>query len=151
MLVFEFPSRIALRFGFDGFLRTTARQHTAALGVGAHAPFAQAVNVSAAILGEEIEAKRVAPGKHRHLVIQSGLLEFTLQRVPGPKQPEGWTPTTKLIFMDRKTIFSDGGIRQLLHRAGPERQVPNAQRCIVGGSGGSYMDAQIMMLERATR
>lgn len=42
------------------------------------------------------------------------------------------------------------GIRQLLHRAEPERQVDNAQRCIVGGTGGSYMDAQIMMLERAT-
>jgi acetyl-CoA acetyltransferase len=43
------------------------------------------------------------------------------------------------------------GVRQLLHRAGPDRQVPNAQRCIVGGTGGSYMDAQIMMLERVTR
>jgi|GEM_PF-2731938 len=43
------------------------------------------------------------------------------------------------------------GIRQLLHRAGPDRQVPNARHCIVGGTGGSYMDAQIMMLERATR
>lgn len=43
------------------------------------------------------------------------------------------------------------GVRQLLHRAEPERQVPNARKCIVGGSGGSYMDAQIMMLERVTR
>jgi acetyl-CoA C-acetyltransferase len=43
------------------------------------------------------------------------------------------------------------GIRQLLHRAGDARQVPDARRCIVGGTGGSYMDAQIMMLERATR
>ncbi|PVG83556.1 acetyl-CoA acetyltransferase [Nocardioides gansuensis] len=42
-------------------------------------------------------------------------------------------------------------IRQLLHRAEPERQVPSAQRCIVGGSGGSYMDAQIMMLERVEK
>jgi len=43
------------------------------------------------------------------------------------------------------------GIRQLLHRAEPERQVADAQRCIVGGSGGSYMDAQIMMLERVEK
>lgn len=43
------------------------------------------------------------------------------------------------------------GIRQLLHRAEPERQVSDAQRCIVGGTGGSYMDAQIMMLERVTK
>lgn len=42
-------------------------------------------------------------------------------------------------------------IRQLLHRAEPERQVADARRCIVGGSGGSYMDAQIMMLERVEK
>ena len=42
-------------------------------------------------------------------------------------------------------------IRQLLHRAGPDRQIANAKRCIVGGSGGSYMDAQIMMLERVVK
>jgi acetyl-CoA C-acetyltransferase len=40
------------------------------------------------------------------------------------------------------------GIRQLLHRAPPKRQVENCQRAIIGGSGGSYMDAQILLLER---
>jgi len=40
------------------------------------------------------------------------------------------------------------GVRQLLHRAGPERQVENCQRAIIGGTGGSYMDAQILLLER---
>lgn len=43
------------------------------------------------------------------------------------------------------------GVRQLLHRADAPRQVENAQKCIVGGTGGSYMDAQIMMLERVTK
>jgi len=43
------------------------------------------------------------------------------------------------------------GVRQLLHRAEPGRQIPNARRCIVGGTGGSYMDAQIMMLERVEK
>jgi acetyl-CoA C-acetyltransferase len=40
------------------------------------------------------------------------------------------------------------GVRQLLGRAGSERQVPGVQRCIVGGTGGSYMDAQVLLLER---
>ena len=43
------------------------------------------------------------------------------------------------------------GIRQLLHRAEPPRQVDGAQRAIVGGSGGSYMDSQVMLLERVTK
>jgi acetyl-CoA C-acetyltransferase len=41
------------------------------------------------------------------------------------------------------------GIRQLLWRAGPERQVEGCVRCIIGGSGGSYMDSQVLLLERA--
>jgi acetyl-CoA C-acetyltransferase len=40
------------------------------------------------------------------------------------------------------------GIRQLLHRAPNKRQVEDCQRAIIGGSGGSYMDAQILLLER---
>jgi acetyl-CoA C-acetyltransferase len=42
------------------------------------------------------------------------------------------------------------GVRQLLWRAEPERQILDCQRCIVGGSGGSYMDAQVLLLERIT-
>lgn len=40
------------------------------------------------------------------------------------------------------------GVRQLLWRAEPERQIDGCERCLIGGSGGSYMDAQILMLER---
>ena len=43
------------------------------------------------------------------------------------------------------------GVRQLLWRAEPERQVPGVQRCVVGGSGGSYMDAQVLLLERTAK
>jgi len=43
------------------------------------------------------------------------------------------------------------GIRQLLHRAEPQRQVENAQRAVCGGSGGTYMDSQVLLLERTTR
>jgi acetyl-CoA C-acetyltransferase len=43
------------------------------------------------------------------------------------------------------------GVRQLLGRAGPERQIEGVRRCIVGGTGGSYMDAQVLLLERRTR
>jgi len=42
------------------------------------------------------------------------------------------------------------GVRQLLGRADPRRQLPDAQRCIVGGTGGSYMDAQVLLLERSS-
>ena len=39
-------------------------------------------------------------------------------------------------------------VRQLLGRAGPQRQLPGVRRAVVGGTGGSYMDAQVMLLER---
>ena len=40
------------------------------------------------------------------------------------------------------------GVRQLLGRADEPRQVKNARRCAIGGTGGSYMDAQVLLLER---
>lgn len=40
------------------------------------------------------------------------------------------------------------GVRQLLWQAGPERQVVGARRAIIGGTGGSYMDSQVLCLER---
>jgi len=36
----------------------------------------------------------------------------------------------------------------LLWRAESERQINGCERCIVGGTGGSYMDAQVLLLER---
>jgi acetyl-CoA acetyltransferase len=42
-------------------------------------------------------------------------------------------------------------VRQLLGRAGSDRQVSDCQRAVVGGTGGSYMDAQVMLLERVDR
>jgi acetyl-CoA C-acetyltransferase len=41
------------------------------------------------------------------------------------------------------------GVRQLLGRAEGMRQIRNCKRCIIGGTGGSYMDAQVLLLERA--
>lgn len=43
------------------------------------------------------------------------------------------------------------GVRQLLHRAEGPRQIDNCRRGIIGGSGGSYMDAQVLLLERVER
>jgi acetyl-CoA acetyltransferase len=40
-------------------------------------------------------------------------------------------------------------VRQLMWRAGSDRQVEGCRRAVVGGTGGSYMDAQVMLLERA--
>jgi acetyl-CoA C-acetyltransferase len=42
------------------------------------------------------------------------------------------------------------GVRQLLGRAEDARQIRDCKRCIIGGTGGSYMDAQVLLLERAT-
>jgi acetyl-CoA C-acetyltransferase len=42
------------------------------------------------------------------------------------------------------------GVRQLLWRAEPERQIAGCRRCVVGGTGGSYMDAQVLLLERTS-
>jgi acetyl-CoA C-acetyltransferase len=41
-------------------------------------------------------------------------------------------------------------VRQLLWQAGPDRQIEGCERAIVGGTGGSYMDAQVLLLERVT-
>lgn len=43
------------------------------------------------------------------------------------------------------------GVRQLLRRAEPDRQIPDAARAVCGGSGGTYMDSQVLLLERVTR
>lgn len=40
------------------------------------------------------------------------------------------------------------GVRQLMHEAPPERQIKGAERGIVGGTGGSYSDAQVLLMER---
>jgi acetyl-CoA C-acetyltransferase len=40
------------------------------------------------------------------------------------------------------------GIRQLLGRAETQRQIQGCRRAIIGGTGGSYMDAQVLLLER---
>lgn len=45
------------------------------------------------------------------------------------------------------TALLTEGVRQLLGRAGPERQVADATRAVCGGSGGTYMDSQVLLLE----
>jgi acetyl-CoA C-acetyltransferase len=40
------------------------------------------------------------------------------------------------------------GVRQLLGRAESKRQVEKNRRAIIGGTGGSYMDSQVLLLER---
>ncbi len=43
------------------------------------------------------------------------------------------------------------GVRQLLGKAGPERQIAGATRAVCGGTGGTYMDSQVLLLEGVTR
>lgn len=40
------------------------------------------------------------------------------------------------------------GVRQMLGRAEPQRQLEKTDRAIIGGSGGSYMDSQVLLLEQ---
>ncbi len=40
------------------------------------------------------------------------------------------------------------GVRQLLWKAEPERQIETPKRAVIGGTGGSYMDSQVLLLER---
>lgn len=40
------------------------------------------------------------------------------------------------------------GVRQLLWAAEPERQIDQPRKALIGGSGGTYMDAQVLLLER---
>ena len=40
------------------------------------------------------------------------------------------------------------GIRQLLRQAPADRRIDGCERAIIGGTGGSYMDAQVLLLER---
>lgn len=42
-------------------------------------------------------------------------------------------------------------VRQLSGKAESNRQVEGAQRAVCGGSGGTYMDSQVLLLERVTR
>lgn len=41
------------------------------------------------------------------------------------------------------------GVRQLLWAAAPDRQIGGCRRAVIGGTGGSYMDSQVLLLERA--
>lgn len=41
-------------------------------------------------------------------------------------------------------------VRQLMGRAG-DRQIVGAERAVCGGTGGTYMDSQVLLLERVTR
>jgi acetyl-CoA C-acetyltransferase len=49
------------------------------------------------------------------------------------------------------TALLTEGVRQLLGRAEPERQVDGASRAVCGGSGGTYMDSQVLLLEGVSR
>jgi len=42
-------------------------------------------------------------------------------------------------------------VRQLLGRADDARQVPDPRRGVVGGTGGTYMDGQVLLLERVQK
>lgn len=42
-------------------------------------------------------------------------------------------------------------VRQLLGRAPSDRQISDATRAVLGGSGGTYMDSQVLLLEGVTR
>ncbi|WP_261566282.1 thiolase family protein [Frankia gtarii] len=108
------------------------------------ADIAEIYDSYAAVLASGMEGLGLAP-KH----------EAARQFARGEFSPGGRLPTNTnggLLSAGHTgvgggTALLTEGVRQLLGRAGPERQVEGATRAVCGGSGGTYMDSQVLLLE----
>lgn len=49
------------------------------------------------------------------------------------------------------TALLTEAVRQLMGKAGSDRQIEGATRAVCGGSGGTYMDSQVLLLEGVSR
>lgn len=127
--------------------RTAAQRAFEQTGWGPDAiQIAQIYDTYAAVLTSAVEALGLCEAGEGARWFASGAAD------PGGKLPcntNGGMLSAGHTGVGGGTALLVEGIRQLLHRAGPQRQITNVQRCAVGGTGGSYMDAQILFLERA--
>lgn len=108
------------------------------------ADLAEIYDSYAAVLASGLEGLGLAPKGEAARMFAAG--EFS----PGGRLPvntNGGLLSAGHTGVGGGTALLTEGVRQLLDRAGPERQVEGATRAVCGGSGGTYMDAQVLLLE----
>lgn len=102
----------------------------------------------AAVLAQGLEGLRLAP-------VGEAARQFAAGRFsPGgelPTNTNGGLLSAGHTGVGGGTALLAEGVRQLLWRADAPRQVEGASRAVIGGTGGTYMDSQVMLLERVTR
>lgn len=109
---------------------------------------AQVYDSYAAVLAQGLEGLGLAPTGEAARQFAAGRFS------PGgelPTNTNGGLLSAGHTGVGGGTALLAEGVRQLLWRAEPERQVEGATRAAIGGTGGTYMDSQVMLLERVTR
>ncbi|OLT16156.1 acetyl-CoA acetyltransferase [Pseudonocardia sp. CNS-139] len=108
------------------------------------ADLAEIYDSYAAVLTSGLEGLGLAPKGEAARMFAAG--EFS----PGGRFPvntNGGLLSAGHTGVGGGTALLTEGVRQLLGRAGRDRQVEGAARAVCGGSGGTYMDAQVLLLE----
>jgi acetyl-CoA C-acetyltransferase len=108
------------------------------------ADLAEVYDSYAAVLASGLEGLGLAPKGEAAMMFAAG--EFS----PGGRLPvntNGGLLSAGHTGVGGGTALLAEGVRQLLGKAGPDRQVPGADRAVCGGSGGTYMDSQVLLLE----
>jgi acetyl-CoA C-acetyltransferase len=109
---------------------------------------AQVYDSYAAVLAQGLEGLGLAPTGEAARQFAAGRFS------PGgelPTNTNGGLLSAGHTGVGGGTALLAEGVRQLLWRAEPQRQVDGATRAAIGGTGGTYMDSQVMLLERVTR
>jgi acetyl-CoA acetyltransferase len=109
---------------------------------------AQVYDSYAAVLAQGLEGLGLAPAGEAARQFAAGRFS------PGgelPTNTNGGLLSAGHTGVGGGTALLAEGVRQLLWRAEPQRQVEGATRAAIGGTGGTYMDSQVMLLERVTR
>ncbi len=108
------------------------------------ADIAEVYDSYAAVLASGLEGLGLAPTGEAARQFAAG--EFS----PGGRLPvntNGGLLSAGHTGVGGGTALLAEGVRQLLGKAGPDRQIQGADRAVCGGSGGTYMDSQVLLLE----
>jgi acetyl-CoA acetyltransferase len=112
------------------------------------ANFAEIYDSYASVLTSGLEGLGLAPRGQAARMFAAG--DFS----PGGKFPvntNGGLLSAGHTGVGGGTALLAEGVRQLLGKAGPHRQIDGADRAVCGGSGGTYMDSQVLLLEGVSR
>ncbi|MEV7085380.1 thiolase family protein [Streptomyces sp. NPDC093085] len=112
------------------------------------ADLAEVYDSYAAVLTVALEGLGLAPAGEAGRLFAAGAFS------PGGRLPvntNGGLLSAGHTGVGGGTALLAEAVRQLLGRAGSGRQVTGARRAVCGGSGGTYMDSQVLLLERVTR